>query len=135
MKVTRWIYGHIVAYHLEKAINREIRLCWLGHLLEIDSALRAFHVEATGDTSSRGCSIIVWEESKQHSFSVYKDIGRYTVHQIHDYIMVGKLSLGGSIIKKTENLILLDNAFMLQRLGNYTNSTIQTERFFNFSRN
>ena len=60
---------------------------------------------------------IVWNRVPQDT-SIFHSLGKLEVHQTANFIMVSELGIGGSIIRKENNLILLDNTYVLKTVNN-----------------
>ena len=48
-------------------------------------------------------SILVWGKP-DHNYSFFHTLGVFAVHQMHDYVLISQLGIGGGVIKKTEAL-------------------------------
>ena len=57
-------------------------------------------------------SIIVWERFN-HNFSIYRDLGRFNVTRTNDYVTVRDKGIGGSIVNKANDQILLDTGIII----------------------
>ena len=43
-------------------------------------------------------------------------MGKFDVHQIGEFYLISALGIGGTVIKKREGMILLDNTYVLREL-------------------
>ena len=59
-------------------------------------------------------TILAWTSVK-HSFNTFRFIGRYLIHRISDFVLIPKLSFGGSITNDQGLFLQLDNGFLLTR--------------------
>ena len=80
---------------------------------------------------------IIWNFVK-HDSSLYHFMGKFLVHQSGNFLMISELGIGGSIIKKQSDLILLDNTYILKMVKNeskFSNSTKFVKFAGNFAKN
>ena len=64
---------------------------------------------------------IVWNRVP-HYTRIFHSLGKFKVHQTGNFILVSELGIGGSIISRDYNLILLDNTCVLKTVNNsYSN--------------
>ena len=57
-------------------------------------------------------TILAWASIK-HSFNTFRFIGRYLIHRISDFVLIPKLSFGGSITDDQGLFLQLGNDFLL----------------------
>ena len=67
---------------------------------------------------------IIWRPVR-HDSSLFKTLGKYTIHQIGKFIMISELGIGGHVMKQDANMLLLDNTYIVKILDrmNSTNGT------------
>ena len=67
---------------------------------------------------------IIWKPVR-HDSSLFKTLGKYTIHQIGKFIMISELGIGGHVMKQDANMLLLDNTYIVKILDrmNSTNGT------------
>ena len=56
---------------------------------------------------------IIWNKIA-HDSSIFHSMGKFLVHQSGKFLMISELGIGGSIIKRQGNMILLDNSYVLK---------------------
>ena len=76
---------------------------------------------------------LIWNRVP-HDDSLFHSMGKFQVHQSGNFIMVSELGIGGSIIKKDNKLLLLDNAYILKIIDNGT-TVRNVSQFSTFARN
>ena len=59
--------------------------------------------------------LIVWGKIN-HDFELYHSIGIFKINKIGDFYLVGSLGIGGSEIQSFEDLILLDNSYVIRKI-------------------
>ena len=85
-------------------------------------------------------SIITWV-FKLPTFQIFQSLGIFNVSQIHQYVLIPKLAVGGSIIKKTLTSFLTDTGYILKWLNPpFSNKPTKTrnitnKNFMDFSTN
>ena len=57
--------------------------------------------------------ILVWNTTV-HNPHIYRSLGIKEVDQLGDFILISSLGISGSIIKKDQNLFLLDNTYVIE---------------------
>ena len=79
--------------------------------------------------------VIVWRRTR-HNANLYHNLGIFDVHRVGNFFLVGKMGIGGSVIRETGDLILLDNSYMLKilRHSNSTGRSNATSLFLEYSR-
>ena len=83
-------------------------------------------------------SILVWGKPA-HDYSLFSTLGVFEIYQIHNYVLISRLGIGGGVIRKTGELTLLDNGYILRRIiSKKTSSTVppdsDTAKFMNHSK-
>ena len=60
---------------------------------------------------------IIWNRIT-HDSSIFHSMGKFLVHQSGKFLMVSELGIGGSVVKRQGNMILLDNSYVLKIIKN-----------------
>ena len=95
---------------------------YIGHVRDRDPAI---HQDLTNTPCTlartycrpeeKSLSIITWV-FKLPTFQIFQSLGIFNVSQIHQYVIIPKLAIGGSIIKKTPTSFLLDTGYIIKKI-------------------
>ena len=77
---------------------------------------------------------IIWNRVP-HDNSIFHRMGTFLVHQTGNFLMISSLGIGGGIIKRERNLILLDNTYVLKVISNTSSPRNASEKFSDFAEN
>ena len=79
-------------------------------------------------------TVLVWIR-KSFTRVLYRSLGEMTIHQMGEYIIIAKLGIGGSVIKRLGHDLLLDNTYVIQKRGDLKKPKKRINTFWNFTKN
>ena len=91
------------------------------HITSTDCLVKNMQCEPNEQKYGR----LVWKPVR-HDSSIFKSLGKYTIHQTGKFVMISELGIGGHIMKQEGKMLLLDNTYVI-KITDQKNSTNNTE--------